>query len=82
MKNKYWKLFRRDGFNEIWIYYLFGTRQDLFAFIGWIYSCDIVGTKRIDYKNVAGVDTYGLRERYAICEDFKLKYYYRKEEKK
>ena len=79
MKRKLWKLLRRDGFNEIHSYYLEGTRADLFALIGWIYSCDIVGTKRIDYKNVPVIDTLSLHHRVAVCDDFALSYYYKKE---
>ena len=79
MKIQKWKLIRRDAFNEFHSYYLEGSRADLFALIGYIYSCDEIGTKRIDYKNVPSFDKTQFRYRFAKCEDFSLVYYYKKE---
>lgn len=75
-KRRCWKLIRLDSFGGISIYYLEGTKGDLFSLIGYIYSCEDVGTDRIDYKKVPAIDTLSNTLLYAISEDFSLAYYY------
>ena len=77
MKTHVWKLFRRTSFQQVNVYYLEGTKANLFALIGYMYSCLTEGTERIDYKTVPGFEPqapYMIR-RMASSEDFYLYYY-------
>lgn len=70
-----WKLIRKDGFNQIHFYYLNGTKEDLFALIGYIYSCYEVGTRRIAYKRVPAIPLYECEKAIAVNEDYYQVYY-------
>ena len=77
MKTHIWKLFRRTSFQQVRVYYLEGTKADLFALIGYMYSCLAEGTERIDYKTVPGFEPEApnMIRLLASAEDFYLYYY-------
>ena len=77
MKTHIYKLMRRTSFDQIRVYYLEGTKADLFALIGYMYSCLTEGTERIDYKTMPAFEPQApnMIIRHALSEDFCLYYY-------
>ena len=77
MKTHIYKLLRRTSFDQVRVYYLEGTKADLFALIGYVYSCLTEGTERVDYKTIPGFEPQApnMIIRLAQSEDFSLYYY-------
>lgn len=77
MKTHIYKLFRRTSFDQVRVYYLEGTKADLFALIGYIYSCIDEGTERIDYRTLPAFEPQApnMIRRFASSEDFNMFYY-------
>ena len=77
MKTHIYKLFRRTGFGDVRVYYLEGTKADLFALIGYMHSCLDDGTERIDYRTVPAFEPEApaMIKMLAHAEDFYLYYY-------
>ena len=77
MKTHIYKLFRRTSFDQVRVYYLEGTKADLFALIGYMYSCLTEGTDRIDYRTVPAFekDAPNMIKLLAHSEDFYIYYY-------
>ena len=77
MKPHIYKLFRRTGFGDVRVYYLEGTKADLFALIGYMHSCLDDGTERIDYRTVPAFEPEApaMIKMLAHAEDFYLYYY-------
>lgn len=75
-----WKLFRRDLFNGTQIYYMEGSKGDLFALIGYMHSCLESGTRRIDYKRVPAIPKDECVQILASSEDYYKVYYLKKKE--
>lgn len=77
MKTHIYKLFRRTSFDQVRVYYLEGTKADLFALIGYVYSCIDEGTECIDYRTVPAFEPQApnMIMRLAHSEDFFMYYY-------
>lgn len=76
----FWKLFRQDAFGANQIYYIEGSRADLFALIGYIYCCYDTGTRHIFYKRVPAIPKDECALLMAHWYDYCKAYYLKKKE--
>lgn len=61
LKSVFYKLYERMWNNTVHIYFVSGTKKDLYAFIGYLYSNSIEEIIRIDYevmKDTSNIDKY------------------------
>lgn len=75
-----WKLYRQDAFGGTQKYYMEGNKGDLFALIGYMYSCLESGTRRIDYLRVPAIPMDECTQLTAQSEGYYKTYYLRKKE--
>lgn len=76
-EDKYYKLFIRKhdimASNTIVVVeYVKGTKKDLFAYIGWLYSTSLEKIERVDYKEVEAAECVP-GEIYSIAENGNLR---------
>ena len=76
----FWKLFRQDAFGDVQTYYMQGSKANLFALIGYMYSCLETGTRRIDYVHVPAIPTDECVQLMALSDDYCKAYYLKKKE--